>query len=322
MPSLIELPPWLLRVFAVAFGLMWGSFLNVVIHRVPRGESVVHPASRCPSCKKPIRPWNNIPVLSWLVLRGRASCCGAKISPRYVLVEAAGGLLALAVLEAVVFPMAPDTSLLQAILVFATAFALGLGLMGAAFIDLEHMYIPDGISLGAIVVGLASYWLRPPLTFWESAAAAAAGFLSVWLLFGVLYRWIRGRTGMGLGDAKLLAVAGAWFGWKGVLFALLAGAVQGTMAALFVMIVRGRIDEPEAVQKEREQLLAEVAAIEDDDERAAAQAELREDPIFEPEGEGIAGARMAFGPFLALAIIEYLLFGPALVAHYLTWLSY
>lgn len=322
MPTLIELPPWLLRVFAVVFGLMWGSFLNVVIHRVPRGESVVRPASRCPHCKKPIRPWNNVPVFSWLLLRGRASCCGAKISPRYVLVEAAGGLLALAVLEAVVLPMAPETSLLRATLVFLSSFALGLGLMGAAFIDLDHMYIPDSISVGAVVTGIATFWLRPPLTWLEAAAAAAAGFILVWLVFGVLYRWIRGRTGMGLGDAKLLAVAGAWFGWKGVLFALLAGAVQGTMAALLVLIVRGRIDEPDAVQQEREELLAEVAAIEDDEERAAAEAELREDPIFEPEGEGVAGARIAFGPFLALAIIEYLLFGPALVEHYLAWLSY
>ncbi len=321
MPMLYELPPWLLRVFALSFGLIWGSFLNVVIYRVPRGQSVVRPASRCPQCGEPIRPWNNVPVVSWLLLRGRASCCGVKIPARYVLVEAAGGLLALALVESVLLPMPPDTSLLRGVLVFALWFALALALMAAAFIDLEHMYIPDSLSIGAIVLGLVTFWLRPPLSFTESLAAAAAGFVLVWLVFGVLYRLVRGRTGMGLGDAKLLAVAGAWFGWKGLLFALLAGAVQGTVAALLVLMVRGRIDEPEAVERERAALLAEVAAIEDPEEREEAEKELQKDPIFEPSA-GVAGARIPFGPFLVLAMIEYLLVGEAFLAHYWAWLGY
>ncbi len=318
---LYEFPPWLLRLFAVSFGLIWGSFLNVVIHRVPRGQSVVRPASRCPQCGKPIRPWNNVPVVSWLLLRGRASCCGARIPARYVWVEAAGGLLALALVESVVFPMPPDTALSQAVLVFVLWFALAMALMAAAFIDLEHMYIPDSLSLGSTALGLATFWLRPPLSFTESAAAAVTGFVLVWLLFGVLYRLVRGRTGMGLGDAKLLAVAGAWFGWKGLLFALLAGAVQGTVAALLVLMVRGRIDEPEAVEREREALLAEVAAIEDPKEREEAEMELQKDPIFEPSA-GLGGARIPFGPFLVLAMIEYLLVGEAFLAHYWAWLGY
>lgn len=322
VPTLLEFPPLLLRVFALALGLVWGSFLNVVIYRVPRGESVVRPSSHCPACGKPIAPWNNLPVLSWLVLRGRARCCGARIPVRYMLVEAAGGLLALALVEAVLLPMAPETSLAQGALVFFSSFALGMGLMAAAFIDLDHMYIPDSISIGAILLGIATFWLRPPLSLTESLAASAAGFLLVWLLFGVFYRWVRGRTGMGLGDAKLLAVAGAWFGWKGMLFALLAGAVQGTIAAVLVLVVRGRIDEPEAVQAEREALLAEVAALQDDQERAEAEEELRKDPLFESTGSGAAGARIAFGPFLVLGIIEYLLVGDTLIHSYVTWLGY
>lgn len=322
MPTLIELPPWLLRVFALAFGLLWGSFLNVVIYRVPRGESVVRPASHCPSCGAPIRAWQNVPVLSWLLLRGRAACCGAKISPRYVLVEAVGGLLSLAVLEAVVLSMPGETAPLHALMVYLSSFALALGLTAAAFIDLEHMYIPDTISFGAIVLGAATFSFREGMTISESLLAAGAGFVLVWLVFGVLYRKIRGRTGMGLGDAKLLAVAGAWFGFQGLLFTLLAGAVQGTMAALLLMIVRGRIDEPEAVQREREALLAEVAAIEDESERAEAEAELRKDPIFEPGGSGLGGTRIAFGPFLVLSIIEFLLVGPSWINRYVTWAGY
>jgi leader peptidase (prepilin peptidase)/N-methyltransferase len=207
-------------------------------------------------------------------------------------------------------------------MVFLSSYAVALGLTAAAFIDLEHMYIPDTISIGAIVLGLATFSLRPPVSWMESLAAAATGFLVVWLFFGVVYRWVRGRTGMGLGDAKLLAVAGAWFGWKGLIFTLLAGAVQGTMAALLVLLIRGEIEEPEAVQREREELLAEVAAIEDEQERAEAEEELRKDPIFEPTGEGAGGARIPFGPFLVLATIEYLLVGDALIEHYVSWLGY
>ncbi len=322
MPTLIELPPWLLRIFALAFGLLWGSFLNVVIHRVPLGLSVVRPSSRCPHCETPIRPWNNIPILSWLLLRGKTACCGTKISPRYVLVEAIGALLAVAIVEALVLPMPPQTPALHALMVFLSALALALGLTAAAFIDIEHMYIPDVISYGAIVMGLATVSFRPSLTYAESLLAGCAGFLLVWLVFGVLYRKLRGVTGMGLGDAKLLAVAGVWFGWKGLAFALFAGAVQGTMAALLVLMVRGKVEEPQAVQQEREAWLAEVAAIKDKQEREKAEAELLKDPIFEQTSGSTMVSRIAFGPFLVLAIVEYLLAGTSIVDHYVTWAGY
>jgi leader peptidase (prepilin peptidase)/N-methyltransferase len=197
-----------------------------------------------------------------------------------------------------------------------------MGLMAAAFIDLDHMYIPDSISLGAIVLGVVTFWLRPATGLVESLAAGITGFVLVWLGFGVLYRLVRGRTGMGLGDAKLLAVAGVFFGWKGLLFALLAGSVQGTLGALLMLMVRGKIDEPLAVQREREALLAEVAALQDEHERALAEEELRKDPIFEPSAQGMAGMRIAFGPFLVLAIIEYVLVGETLIDEYLIWLGF
>src|SRR5262249_35139827 len=133
---LADLPPWFAIAFAVAFGLIWGSFLNVVIYRVPRGLSVVRPGSACPACGTPIRAWQNLPVLGYVLLRGKARCCGAKLSPRYPLVELIGGVLALAVLQVLVKPMPETTSLAKSLAVFCAGLALSLGLVAAAFIDL------------------------------------------------------------------------------------------------------------------------------------------------------------------------------------------
>lgn len=318
--QLADLPPWFLRAFAVCFGLLWGSFLNVVIYRVPREMSVVRPASRCPACEKPIRPWDNIPVLSWLLLRGRARCCGAKVSPRYPLVEAAGGLLSLAVVEAVILRLPGSTSLERAGAIYAADLALALGLLAATFIDLEHMYIPDGITLGGAAIGLATASLRD-MSYLDALIGAVVGFVIVWLPFVVIYPRLRGgRVGMGLGDAKLLVLAGAWFGWSGALFVLGAGAVQGTLTAIAVLLVRGRIEEPEAVREERARLQAELEAM-SEEERAEAEQELALDPLAEEPGEGFGQARMAFGPFLALATLEFLLFGRDVLGAYLAWIE-
>jgi leader peptidase (prepilin peptidase)/N-methyltransferase len=314
MITLADLPPWFLRVFGTLFGLLWGSFLNVVIYRVPAGLSVVRPASHCPACKAPVKAYDNLPVLGWLLLRGKARCCGAKLSPRYPLVEAMGGLLAWAIVEIIIFRLPPDTSLGRGLAIFGVDLALALALVAAAFIDLDHMYIPDGISIGGTIVGLLTTSFRP-LTYVEALVGAGAGFVMVWLPFDVIYRAVRGRTGMALGDAKLVMLAGAWFGLPGALFALMAGAMQGSIAVAILLFFKGKIEEPEAVKREREEILAEVAAL-PPEERAAAEKELAEDPIFE-ETEGTLGARLAFGPFIALATLEYLLVGNDLLDAYL-----
>jgi leader peptidase (prepilin peptidase) / N-methyltransferase len=140
--------PWLVRALAGVWGCVWGSFVNVVIHRVPRELSVVRPGSHCPACGTPLRAIDNVPVLSWLLLRGRARCCGARISPRYVVVELLGGLLALAVLEVVVRSLADDTTVAHAAALFFADFALAMALLAAAFIDAEHMYLPDAVTIG------------------------------------------------------------------------------------------------------------------------------------------------------------------------------
>ncbi len=299
--SEVGLSPWAGRALAFAWGCLWGSFVNVVIYRVPRAMSVVHPGSHCPGCGKPVKPFDNIPVVSWLLLRGRARCCGVRISPRYVVIELLGGGLAVAVAEHVMLTVPGNASVGHAASVFLADFALAMGLVAAAFIDAEHMYLPDAITLGGTLFGIATPGLRD-LTWLDSLLGAVAGFGVVWLLFIVGYKALRGRAGMGLGDAKLLMLAGAWFGWRGAAFALFAGALQATLMTVAVLLARGKIQEPEAVRADRDALLR--AAAEGDAE--AAQA-LADDPLATPPGEGFMAARIPFGPFLCLAIIEWML---------------
>jgi leader peptidase (prepilin peptidase)/N-methyltransferase len=308
----------LLLPFAIALGLLLGSFLNVVIHRLPRGESVVHPPSHCPACGKTIRFYNNVPVASWLLLGGRAACCGVRISPRYVLVELLGGLAGFAVLSWVMEVLPGETPWYLAVIAFVLYLSFVCALIAALFIDFEYMLLPDELTLGLGVVGLLTIFVRP-IDLASAGVGAVGGFLLLWLPFIWLYEKIRGYPGMGLGDAKLMFATGAWLGFQGAVFALLAGAVQGTLAALVVYLSQGRIEEPAAVRREREQLLAELAALEGP-EREALERELEGDLLAQPPPSGLARARLAFGPFLALASIEYLFFGEWLVQAYLDWI--
>ena len=314
-----DLPPLFIRVLAVLFGLIWGSFLNVVIYRVPRHMSVVRPPSHCPACGAPVRPWDNVPVLGFLFLRGKARCCGARLSPRYPLVEAIGGLLSLAIVETVVFRLGPLTPLYRAAAVYAADLTLVLGLVAGAFIDLEHMYLPDTITLGGAVLGLATASFRS-LRFVDALVGAAVGFTIVWLPFVVIYPLLRGRVGMGLGDAKLLMLAGAWFGWEGALFVLGAGAMQGTLVAIPILLFKGKIEEPEAVQRDREEMKKDMESM-SPEERAELEKELAADPLAEEAGPGLGQARIAFGPFLSLAVIECLLLGRDVLRAYLPWVG-
>ncbi len=300
---LANVPAWFVRTFALLFGLLFGSFLNVVIHRVPRGESIVTPGSHC-ACGKPIAPFDNVPVLSWLLLRGRARCCGAPISPRYPLIELLGGLLVLAIFELDVVRQPPDAPLLPLVATATGNAGLALSLLAAAFIDLEHMYLPDGITIGGAVFALLWTSVRADGGWAEAAVGAMVGFWGIYLPFIVLYRVIRGRQGMGLGDAKLQALVGAWMGWRAVVFTLFAGAIQGTIAALVLLSRKGKIEEPEAVRREREEALA-----------AGEPLDPEEDPVALPPGEGLGAARIAFGPFLILAALEWLLFRGWLLGH-------
>jgi leader peptidase (prepilin peptidase)/N-methyltransferase len=309
-----SLSSWFVRTCAIVFGLVWGSFLNVVIYRVPREMSVVRPGSHCPACGKPIRAYDNIPVLSYVILRGRARCCGAKMSPRYLVVELIGGALSLAIVEVVVRQLPGDTTLVRAAAIYLADLALALGLAAAAFIDAETMYLPDTITIGGTILGIGTSSLRD-LGYVDALVGALVGFVGVWLPFGLLYKVVRGRQGMGLGDAKLTMLAGAWFGWQGAAFVFFAGALQATVGALVILLMRGKIEEPEQVKADRAEL--ERAAAEGDEE---AKKAIEEDPLGKPPEGGVMASRLSFGPFLILACLEYLFAGEWIRDRYLGFL--
>lgn len=305
-----DVPLWFLRGLAIVFGLLWGSFLNVVIYRVPREMSVAFPASHCPTCSKPVRAFDNVPVLSFLILGGKTRCCRTRLSVRYPLVELMGGALSLAIVEVVLRGMPESTPLARACAVYLADFALSLGLLAAAFIDAEHMFLPDSITIGGTILGIVTATLRG-IPFVDALTGAGVGFVGVWLPFVLIYERVRGRPGMGMGDAKLTMLAGAWFGWAGVFFVVMAGAIQGTLYAVGVYLVKGKIDEPAAVKADREEL--EKLAAEGDEE---AKQLLIDDPLGAPQGEGFGQSRLPFGPFLILGILEYLFAGPRILELY------
>lgn len=310
VPITLDLfPEWFIRIFAGIFGLLWGSFLNVVIYRVPRGMSVVQPPSHCVACKAPVRAWQNVPVLSYVFLRGKTACCGAPLSARYPAVELIGGVLSLAIVELVVLPLPhAQTTIGYAGAVYLSSFALAMGLVATTFIDLEHFVVlPDQANFAGAVLGLATASLRN-LSYVDALVGAAVGFGVIWSI-NALYKLLRGRTGMASGDAVLLGVLGAWFGWRGALFALMAGAVQGTIIIIMVRIFGGAQEEPEAVRQEREEILAEIEKLPEDEREKALEEWRAEDELADGTGEGLQAA-LAFGPFLAISGLELLLFGP------------
>lgn len=266
--------------------------------------SIAFPSSHCPGCGAPVAPFDNVPVFSWLILRGKARCCKTPIGIRYPLVELMGGASAVAI-----FFQKLDghgLSLGEALLFLALYLGLALSLIALTFIDLEFMILPDSLTLGALMVGLATAPWRPEVVLLDAVLASASGFLVIWLPFIWGYQKLRGRPGMGLGDAKLLAASGAWFGWLGVFFVLFAGAVQGTIVALTLLLTRGGIEEPEAVQMERAELHRLLEETEGE-ERELIEKAIASDPVAEEADGGWGQARIPFGPFLALAMLELLL---------------
>jgi len=291
-----DFPEWLVRLAALSLGALFGSFFNVAIYRWPRDLSVVSPGSRCPSCGEPVKPWLNLPIVGWLMLRGKARCCGATLSPRYFLVEVLGAVLALAVAERYFIGAEYGTSAIRAGLDFALYFAFVGGMIVATFVDLEWMEIPDEVTLPLVAIGLVSAPYRTGEEALDLAVGAGAGFLIVQMVFVVSYEQLFGRRGMGEGDAKLLMAIGAFLGWKAVLFALVAGSFQGLIAA-GISLATGKSFTPNPPYHER----AGYEDYEDDEDEE------------DDEGEEGSPMKLPFGPFLALAAIEWLFFGPELL---------
>jgi leader peptidase (prepilin peptidase)/N-methyltransferase len=200
--------------FLLALGLAVGSFLNVVIYRLPRGASLAWPASHCTSCSRPLSWYENVPLLGWLALRGNCRTCHARISPQYPIVEAVTGLLFLAGYYA--FGVTPE-------LAVRLAFACAMIVLFA--IDLEHQILPNEITLSGIVAGFAFSFFVPP--GWKSSLIGlVVGGVFPFLIAEIYFR-VRGREGMGMGDFKMLAMVGAFLGWPLVWVTLIVSCVLG-----------------------------------------------------------------------------------------------
>ncbi|MGH8305133.1 MAG: prepilin peptidase [Steroidobacteraceae bacterium] len=285
---------------ALVLGLAVGSFLNVVIYRLPimldrqwREQYVEHagsdaqaatlpaasrerfdlivPRSACPSCKAPIPATQNIPILSWLILRGRCARCGKPIGIRYPLIEALTGILSAWVAWRLGFGLPA-----------LAALTLTWFLIALTFIDLDHQLLPDSLTLPLLWTGLAlSLWgpaaggAPVPVDVRSSLIGALAGYLSLWSVYH-LFRLLTGKEGMGYGDFKLLAAIGAWLGWQMLLPVVLIAAALGAVVGITVLTLRGQH----------------------------------------------RGTPIAFGPFLAIAAWLALMFGHRLVAGYLGLFAY
>lgn len=324
-----DFPQWMIWGPAFLFGALWGSFFNVAIYRWPKEMSVVSPASHCPSCGAPVPWYRNVPLWAYLSQRGRAACCGAKMTPRYFLVELLSGVLCLALFHRGVVLADPTAAisplLIESLLLF---FFVG-GLIIATFTDLEWMMIPDEVSLGGAALGLATVSFRSFPDPVDAAVGAGVGFLSIQLLAVYFYERLTGRRGMGEGDSKLLLFIGAFLGWKGVLFSILAGSVQGVFVAILGMVTGSRVGPPDDLSYDPGPFNEEGAPESRCEDREGDIAALRqvseqEDPseeagAEEEELEEFDGApmKLPFGPFLALGALEFLFFGPQIIEWYL-----
>jgi leader peptidase (prepilin peptidase)/N-methyltransferase len=247
--------------FVFCLGAIVGSFLNVCIVRLPKRESLIRPPSHCPYCHTPIRFYDNIPIISYLILAGKCRYCKHSISPLYPIVEGLTGLVAVALF----MRYGPTAE-------FLLFFLFSAALLVITFIDLAHQIIPDAISIPGILSGFGASFLIPSVSWLESFLGILAGG-GLLLLIAVVYKWITKRDGMGGGDIKLLAMMGAWLGWKAIPFLILASSFIG---------------------------------------------------VFVGGGSGLLlkkglRTRIPFGPFLAVASLIYIFFGPEIIRWYISW---
>lgn len=211
---------------AFVLGAVIGSFLNVCIYRIPAEESVVTPRSRCPQCLTTIRWYHNLPVVSWLLLRGRCAYCGAPFSVRYPLVEALTGILFALFLYR--FGLHPAT---------LVAWLLVAALVAISFIDLDHQIIPDVISLPGIPIGfLCSFAL--PWVSWQSSLLGILLGGGILLAIALGYEWLTKQEGMGLGDVKLLAMLGAFLGAPAILPVIFLASIMGSLVGIPLMLIK------------------------------------------------------------------------------------
>ncbi|MBI5443236.1 MAG: prepilin peptidase [Deltaproteobacteria bacterium] len=212
-------------VATFVLGAVVGSFLNVVIYRLPLGQSVAFPSSRCPRCERPVRARHNVPLVGYLLLGGKCYDCRAAISVRYPLVEFLMGALS----TGLWLHLGPS-------LEFCAAFVFAAGLVAVTFIDLDHGIIPDCLSLGGVVFGFVFSFFTP--VGWKASLLGLALGGGSLLAVALGYERLTGREGMGLGDVKLLAAIGAFLGWRAVVFTILVSSIVGSVVGVLAMLVR------------------------------------------------------------------------------------
>lgn len=241
---------WCMFALTVAWGACVGSFLNVCICRIPEGLSVVKPRSRCPKCLGMIAWYDNIPLLSFLILRWKCRKCGTRISARYFLVELLTALLFTLVF--LKFRLEPGSGALGLAPIWnlwlVPAYWLAVsGLILGTFVDLEHMIIPDRVSLGGIVAGLVLSAALPEIhgqdstlqALMRSAFGASLGFSLLWAIARI-GTFIFKKDAMGMGDVKLLGAVGAFAGWRGVLFCIMVSSLLGSIAGITMVLCGGK----------------------------------------------------------------------------------
>ena len=300
MQALAHALPVAFQLWVFAVGAIVGSFLNVVIARVPKGDSIVSPGSRCPRCGNPIRWYDNVPVLSWLALRAKCRNCGQPISARYPMVELLSGVLAVAVVR--------QTGATWAAV---GAFAFVAALVALAYIDMDTWLLPHQITWPLLAAGLASPLWNHALTWTSSVVGAAGGFafFAVIALFG---EKVLRRETMGWGDVWLLSGIGAWLGWQALFPVIMLSALQGSIVGVAMLLVKPA-DEPPTPT-------ANPTPTGTEDPTATANPTATEDPAASgprPEDDNDADwtpprHAVPYGPFLSLAALEHLLFGERL----------
>jgi leader peptidase (prepilin peptidase) / N-methyltransferase len=225
-----------LYLLVFAFGSVIGSFLNVCIYRIPRDLSVVFPSSRCTSCNNPVRPWDNIPIFSYFILKGKCRYCKERFSARYPLVEALNAFIYVAILWR--YGWEWNTPIY---------FVLVSSLIVITFIDIDFQIIPDRITLTGIPLGLicGSFILPDPflrasdLGFKSSIIGAVSGFAFYYMVAFLSLKILK-KEGMGGGDIKLMAMVGAFMGWKAVILTTFLGSLSGSIIGLMFMIIKGK----------------------------------------------------------------------------------
>ena len=300
MPLLSEavidgMPLWFFKAAALIMGACFGSFANVVIYRLPLKKSIVRPGSACPSCGHELSWFENIPLLSWIFLLGRCRECKKPISIKYPLVELMMAVLSLAsLMTALTRLQGIDASSGNLAALWFFPFSLCFLLVCIIFIDLKHWIIPHSLTIAGIVLGIAhAVLISGPIatvTWYESLIGLAAGALPIVAIIEIYFR-ITGREGMGYGDVMLMGMAGAWFGYLAIPFILLASSVQGLVATVPLLILKKRSTPPwdnESGEK------------------------------MKPDEEPASARHMAipFGPFIGLAIFEWLFFGDKVTAYF------